>query len=43
MFNATMGGNYQISSITPLLPPSIGFMLIVERYPRPDVLAMVSG
>ena len=43
MFNATMGGNYQISSITALLLllPSIGFMLIVERFLKADVLAMV--
>ena len=43
MFNATMGGNYQISSITALLllVPSIGFMLIVERFLKADVLAMV--
>ena len=43
MFNATMGGNYQISSITALLllVPSIGFMLVVERFLKSDVLAMV--
>jgi ABC-type spermidine/putrescine transport system permease subunit II len=43
MFNASMGGNYQISSITALLllVPSIGFMLIVERFLRPNVMAMV--
>src|SRR5437588_1349765 len=43
MFNATMGGNYQISSITALLLliPSIGFMLVVERFLKSDVLAMV--
>ena len=43
MFNATMGGNYQISSITALLLliPSIGFMLVVERFLKADVLAMV--
>ena len=41
MFNATMGGNYQISSITALLLliPSIGFMLVVERFLKSDVLA----
>src|SRR4029077_13909884 len=43
MFNASMGGNYQIASITALLllVPSIGFMLIVERFLKADVLAMV--
>jgi len=43
MFNASMGGNYQIASITALLLliPSIGFMLIVERFLKADVLAGV--
>src|SRR6266516_5153662 len=43
MFNASMGGKYQISSITALLLliPSIGFMLVVERFLKSDVLAMV--
>ncbi len=42
MFNATMGGNYQISSITALLlQPSLGFMLVVERFLKADVLALV--
>jgi putative spermidine/putrescine transport system permease protein len=43
MFNASMGGNYQITSITALLllVPSIGFMLVVERFLKADVLAMV--
>jgi putative spermidine/putrescine transport system permease protein len=43
MFNASMGGNYQIASITALLLliPSIGFMLVVERFLKADVLAMV--
>ncbi len=43
MFNASMGGNYQIASITALLllVPSIAFMLLVERYLKADVLAMV--
>jgi putative spermidine/putrescine transport system permease protein len=41
MFNASMGGNYQIASITALLLliPSIGFMLVVERHLKADVLA----
>ena len=43
MFNASMGGNYQIASITALLLliPSIGFMLLVERFLKADVLAMI--
>ncbi len=43
MFNASMGGNYQIASITALLllVPSIGFMLLLERFLKADVLAMV--
>ena len=43
MFNASMGGNYQIASITALLLllPSIAFMLVVERFLKSDVLAMV--
>ena len=43
MFNASMGGNYQIASITALLllVPSIAFMLLVERYLKANVLAMV--
>lgn len=43
MFNASMGGNYQIASITALLLllPSIAFMLLVERFLKPEVLAMV--
>lgn len=43
MFNASMGGNYQVASITALvlLLPSIGFMLLVERFLRADVLAKI--
>ena len=43
MFNASMGGNYQIASITALLllVPSIGFMLVVEKFLKADVLAAV--
>ena len=45
MFTASMGGNYQISSITALilLVPSIAFMLVVERFLRGDVLAKVGA
>ena len=45
MFRASMEGNYQIASITALilLIPSVGFMLVVERYLRADVLAKVGN
>jgi putative spermidine/putrescine transport system permease protein len=41
MFNASMGGNYQIASITALLllVASVGFMLLVERFLKPNVMA----
>ena len=40
-----MEGNYQIASITALilLVPSIGFMLIIERFLKADVLAKVGS
>ncbi|GGA62481.1 ABC transporter permease [Pelagibacterium lentulum] len=43
MFNAAMGGNYQIAAITALilLIPSVGFMLIIERFLKSDVLARI--
>jgi len=43
MFNASMAGSYQISSITALilLVPSIAFMLVVERFLKADVLSKV--
>ncbi len=43
MFNASMGGNYQIASITALilLIPSVGFMLIIERFLKADVIAKI--
>ncbi len=45
MFNASMGGNYQIASITALLllVPSIAFMLFVERFLKADVLSRVGA
>ncbi|MDQ2803813.1 MAG: ABC transporter permease subunit, partial [Pseudomonadota bacterium] len=45
MFNAAMGGNYQIASITALvlLVPSIAFMLVIERFLKADVLAKIGG
>jgi ABC-type spermidine/putrescine transport system permease subunit II len=43
LYTASAGGNYQIASITALLLliPSVGFMLVVERFLRSDVLAKV--
>lgn len=43
LYNASMGGNYQIASITALilLVPSIGFMLVIERFLKGDVLAKI--
>jgi putative spermidine/putrescine transport system permease protein len=43
LYNASMGGNYQIASITALIlvVPSIVFMQVIERFLRADVLAQV--
>ncbi|MFN3547899.1 MAG: ABC transporter permease [Mesorhizobium sp.] len=43
LYTASAGGNYQIASITALLLliPSVGFMLVVERFLRSDVLSRV--
>ncbi|ADZ71614.1 ABC transporter permease [Polymorphum gilvum] len=43
LYTAGAGGNYQVASITALLLliPSIGFMLVVERFLKADVLARV--
>jgi ABC-type spermidine/putrescine transport system permease subunit II len=43
LYNAGAGGNYQIASITALLLliPSVGFMLVVERFLKADVLSRV--
>lgn len=43
LYNASMGGNYQIASITALilLVPSVAFMLVIERFLRADVLAKI--
>ena len=45
LFTASMEGNYQIASITALilLVPSVGFMLIIEKFLRADVLAKVGA
>jgi len=45
MFNASLAGNYQIAAITALilLVPSVGFMLVIERFLKADVLAKVGG
>lgn len=43
LYSASMGGNYQIASITALilLVPSVLFMLFIERFLRSDVLSKV--
>ncbi|MGY8665635.1 ABC transporter permease subunit [Bradyrhizobium sp. UFLA05-109] len=45
LYNAAMGGNYQVASITALilLIPSVLFMLFIERFLRADVLAKVGA
>jgi ABC-type spermidine/putrescine transport system permease subunit II len=45
LFRASMEGNYQIASITALilLVPSVGFMLVIERFLKADVLAKVGS
>jgi len=41
LYNASMSGNYQISSITALilLVPSILFMLVINKFMRPEMLS----
>jgi ABC-type spermidine/putrescine transport system permease subunit II len=43
LYNSSMGGNYQIASITALilLIPSVLFMLVIERFLKADVLSKV--
>jgi ABC-type uncharacterized transport system YnjBCD substrate-binding protein len=43
LYNASMGGNYQIASITALilLVPSVAFTLVIERFLKADVMAKV--
>lgn len=43
LYNASMGGNYQIASITALilLVPSVAFMVVIERFLKADVLSKV--
>lgn len=43
LYTAGAGGNYQVASITALLLliPSVGFMLVVERFLKSDVLSKV--
>lgn len=45
MFTASMGGNYQIASITALilLLPSLAFMFVIERFLKADVLARIGS
>jgi len=43
MFNASVGGNYQIAAVTALilLVPSIVFMLLIERFLNTEMLAKI--
>jgi putative spermidine/putrescine transport system permease protein len=43
MFTASLAGNYQIAAITALvlLVPSVGFMLLIERFLKAEMLASV--
>jgi putative spermidine/putrescine transport system permease protein len=43
MFTASLAGNYQISAITALvlLVPSVGFMLLIERFLKAETLAKI--
>lgn len=43
LYNASMGGNYQVASITALilLVPSVLFMIVIERFLKADVLSKV--
>jgi len=43
MFTASLAGNYQIAAITALvlLVPSVGFMLLIERFLKGEMLAKV--
>jgi putative spermidine/putrescine transport system permease protein len=44
MFNASIGGNYQIAAVTALilLVPSIAFMLLTERFLSTETLARIA-
>ena len=43
MLTASLAGNYQIAAITALvlLVPSVGFILLIERFLRAEMLARV--
>ncbi|MFM2483564.1 ABC transporter permease subunit [Celerinatantimonas yamalensis] len=43
LYNASMEGNYQVASISALilLIPSVAFMLVVERFMRPEMVAKI--
>jgi putative spermidine/putrescine transport system permease protein len=43
MFTASLAGNYQIAAITALvlLVPSVGFMLLIERFLKAEMLAKI--
>lgn len=41
LYNASMSGNYQVSSITALilLVPSLLFMVVIHKFMRPEMMA----
>ena len=41
LYNASMSGNYQVSSITALilLAPSLLFMVVIHKFMRPEMMA----
>ena len=43
MFTASLAGNYQIAAITALvlLVPSVGFMLLIERFLKAETLVKI--
>ena len=43
MFTASLAGNYRIAAITALvlLVPSVGFMLLSERFLKAEMLAKI--
>jgi putative spermidine/putrescine transport system permease protein len=43
MFNASLAGNYQIATVTPLilLVPSVAFMLLIKRFLNTEMLATI--
>ena len=45
LYNASMSGNYQVSSITALilLAPSLLFMVVIHKFMRPEMMAKLGN